>query len=549
MKRLILFLTAIFLVTGVMGGETDVSEQEALDMSVRYYSQVRDITKEDCKAGTPERVSLLGLAEMWLVPVNDSWILVSTDKRTEAILARLTTSEKPDLKSYPPAAQDLIGGYEYDIAYVRDSCKECPIRSSWVNKTQKMISQTQETRSYPSAVEPLLSTAWKQSSNANYPYENCSMVYNKYCPFINNGDSHLCGHAAAGCVAIAVAQIMRYWEWPYAADVPTTNGGSTKVKIFYDWSLMPSTLSNSSTLEEANMTAGFIRDLGFDMHMNYGESSGTLDCHAERAFKHFGYDENTIQFGLKSSTEGWTNIMHSELAAGRPVYYGGYSNFFLTEGHNFVLDGYDSGDLYHVNLGWGPYYNGYYFIDTITVGGSNYSYWQTAIWGIQPAAQYCTGLTVYSVETPKFCITQAGQVTVSGVNISNVTDGRIYSEQSVRLTTGTHITSGCNVQIAIKPIPCEPPIVPHSPSFHATNSEQEENIGGFEISLNHTNEQLEVHSENQIVNIYVYNIDGKLLWGAKSDILSTSTLPNGIYIIRAVADNGDVYQTKILLQR
>jgi len=158
MKRYVFLLIALFFVIGVMG-ETDVSVQEAQEISVSYYSQVRDITKEYCNVGTPERISLLGLAEMWIVPVNDSWILVSTDKRTEAILARFTTQEKPDLKTYPPAAQ-----------------------------------------------------------------------YNKFCPNINTNMQYLCGHAVAGCVAIAVAQIMRYWEWPYAADVPTTIGGSTKVK-------------------------------------------------------------------------------------------------------------------------------------------------------------------------------------------------------------------------------------------------------------------------------------------------------------------------------
>lgn len=557
MKRYVFLLIALFFVIGVMG-ETDVSVQEAQEISVSYYSQVRDITKEYCKVGTPERISLLGLAEMWIVPVNDSWILVSTDKRTEAILARFTTQEKPDFKTYPPAAQDLIGGYEYDIAYVRDSCKECPIRSSWINKTQKMISQSQETRSYPSSVEPLLGNiAWRQLTNESYPYADCSKVYNKFCPNINTNMQYLCGHAVAGCVAIAVAQIMRYWEWPYAADVPTTIGGSTKVKKFYDWSLMPSTLSNSSTMAEVDMTAGFIRDIGYDLDMDYGESSGTTDDDALSTFENFGYDENTLNLRAKWKTAGWTNILHSEIAAGRPVYYSGSSSTLCIGGHAFVLDGYDAYDLYHVNLGWGPidFSNGntgnYFFIDTITTNNDHhYPYCQAAIWGIKPAARYCTGLTINStIETPKFCIAQAGQVTISGVNINNVTDGRIYSEQSVRLTTGTRINSGCSVQIAIKPIPCESPIVPHSPAYHTINQGLEDTADGFDISPNYTIEQLEIQSQNKIVTTYVYSIEGKLLLSTNSDNLSTYTLNNGIYVIRAVAENGDVYQSKILLQR
>jgi len=313
---------------------------------------------------------------------------------------------------------------------------------------------------------------------------------------------------------------------------------------------MPSTLSNSSTMAEVDMTAGFIRDIGYDLDMDYGESSGATDDEALSTFENFGYDENTLYLRAKWKTEGWTNILHSEIAAGRPVYYSGCSNFWGTDGHAFVLDGYDAGDLYHVNLGWGPFYNGYYFIDTITAGGSSFSYWQAAIWGIKPAARYCTGLTINSsVETPKFCIAQAGQVTISGVNINNVTDGRIYSEQSVRLTTGTRINSGCSVQIAIKPIPCESPIVPHSPAYHTINQGLEDTADGFDISPNYTIEQLEIQSQNKIVTTYVYSIEGKLLLSTNSDILSTYTLNNGIYVIRAVAENGDVYQSKILLQR
>ena len=57
--------------------------------------------------------------------------------------------------------------------------------------------------------------------------------------------------------------------------------------------------------------------------------------------------------------------MKSDLAAGRPVIYGGQSyrnddEGTLAGGHAFIFDGYDTMDYFHVNWGWGGSCNGYY---------------------------------------------------------------------------------------------------------------------------------------------------------------------------------------------
>ena len=57
------------------------------------------------------------------------------------------------------------------------------------------------------------------------------------------------------------------------------------------------------------------------------------------------------------TTTDWKNLIKPELNAARPVLYGGSTN---TEGHAFVVDGYDSNDLFHINWGWSGYYNGYF---------------------------------------------------------------------------------------------------------------------------------------------------------------------------------------------
>lgn len=540
MKRHLIFLIVICFARGAIG-QMRVTEEEARDAAMSYYQMVVDDPKGNYFAGKPESFSLLGKAEMWLVPVNDSWVLVSSDKRTEAILAHFMTSEKPDLKSYPPAAQYLISGYEHDIAYVRDNCKDCPIRDSWKETPHNIAQRAMQDLSYPSAVTPLLSTLWKQTGNSSDTIQ-CSKVYNKYCPTINTSEPYFCDHAAAGCVAVAVAQILRYWNWPYAAAIPTTVGGSIVDMHFYDWSLMPDELFNSTSDVKVDAVASLLRDCGYDLGMNYGESSGASDADAKNTFINFGYSNSTITLKYKWNTPGWTNSLHSEIAAGRPVYYAGYEDATLTEGHAFILDGYNAMGLYHVNVGWGPGYNDYYRIDAITVGTSSFSYHQSAIWGIQPNPGYCSPITLVMALGPKFCYAFEGAITLNNVHMSNIVDGRFYSETGIHLKNGTYVTSGSNVQFAIKPIPCQPPI---TPSYAPSN-----NIVTVENTIeNDVSNVVTEYDLASLTDLHIYSMDGKLLWYNKDGDMSTNLLPNGVYIMTAITEGGDVFQSKVIIQR
>lgn len=53
----------------------------------------------------------------------------------------------------------------------------------------------------------------------------------------------------------------------------------------------------------------------------------------------------------------WEDLIYSELAAGRPVLYGGYSD---RGGHAFICDGYDGNGMFHINWGWGGQDDGYF---------------------------------------------------------------------------------------------------------------------------------------------------------------------------------------------
>lgn len=548
MKRHILLIIVICYAMVTMG-EMRVSSEEAKEVVTTYYQHVKQISKGECRIGEPESFTLLGKAEMWLVPVNDSWILVSSDKRTEAILARFSTKEKPDLKSYPRGAQYLISCFEYDIAYARDSCADCPINAQW-KQLHKMISPTQQTKALPSYVEPLLGNlAWNQYGNES-TNPDCNKVYNKYCPAISTINPDMCGHAVVGCVAVAIGQIMRNWEWPYMADIPTTIGGSIREKHFYEWSDMPSYLSNTSPIEHVNMTASFLRDCGYDLNMSYGESSGANNISAFNSFLHFGYDEEMLLYIEKNHTMGWTNKLYSELSANRPVYYTGINSG--DEGHAFVLDGYDSAGLFHVNLGWGIGYNDYYNISSYTF---SFCYSQAAICGIQPDAHsYCDPAIVTSpISNPYWGIVRAGNVTLDGVIMYSNANCRVYSSTEIRLSTGTEIRNGSYAIFSIKEVPCSSfGDAMLSKSSDDTGLEKNSEIAYIEevcsltLSPNPAKDIVRVQSDCDLMSIELYTIDGHCVMRGSQTELYISHLPTGIYFVRVQTTSGRIIQKKIL---
>lgn len=88
---------------------------------------------------------------------------------------------------------------------------------------------------------PLLQTTWGQGCGYNSLLQDCSTPY-------------YCYHAVTGCVATAMAQVMKYHTYPAS----------------YNWSGMPDTYGTTAT-------ATLMRDIGLPsaVNMNYG-CSGSI---------------------------------------------------------------------------------------------------------------------------------------------------------------------------------------------------------------------------------------------------------------------------------
>lgn len=221
-------------------------------------------------------------------------------------------------------------------------------------------------------VAPLVKTKWAQD------YVGGLKVYNYYTP------SNYC----CGCVATALAQVMRYHAYPASAPACTftcyVGPDLTKTRMtmkggVYGWETMPDNPVGYSSQDPWREAVGRIcYDAGVAMRMHYGFSG-----RESGAFTGFAFDPLVNVFGY-ASAKSWIDvdgiqkddlnrIILPNFDAKCPVLLGiertldgAHSN-----GHAIVADGYgyQDGTLYcHLNMGWAGSSDYWYALPEIGTG-------------------------------------------------------------------------------------------------------------------------------------------------------------------------------------
>lgn len=198
----------------------------------------------------------------------------------------------------------------------------------------------------PERVEPLLSDSWHQYG----------APFNNKCPKDKDNLPTM-----AGCVALAMGQVMHYWQWPGKGVGKHTytdslGCGKTLTANFpfheYQWQKMPDHFVRGEyNYVQADEVAKLLLDCGITVDMRYGaESSGAKSIkQCEAMANHFRYNRGVeMLFKDFYSYEETLLMLKTELAEGRPVLISGYS---ATLAHAFVIDGYDEEDRFHIRLG------------------------------------------------------------------------------------------------------------------------------------------------------------------------------------------------------
>lgn len=269
------------------------------------------------------------------------------------------------------AGDDLLPevlGYSFESRFVTDSMPSQ--LSLWLQRCTEWVKEAREAGKpfIPSVleqettpIEPLLGTiGWDQVA-----------PFNALTPKI--GDQH----APVGCVATALAQIMRYTCWPRkgrGAIKYTSSEGQTYYQKFdaeYDWAHMPNQLTTKSPVVERRAVATLMRDVGMAVRMNYKlESSGAYTENALVGLRKYFRYGNQLQYRMQDFTpyHEWVLLCLNELKAKRPVYYAAAA---VGSGHAFVCDGYDGHGRFHFNWGWSGLSNGYFYLTDLAPKAQN----------------------------------------------------------------------------------------------------------------------------------------------------------------------------------
>ena len=306
------------------------------------------------------------------------FLIMSSDKRALPVLA---FSEEHnfnlDTNTFPGSLVDWLKSQDEYILKVRDGVADGSIItvgeelweianienyiSSKTNDKNKTIASKSSCSGPTVTLQygPLTSTTWGQLDG----YNNSAPDYD--CTNTDNG------RTPTGCVATAMAQIMKYHEHPSS----------------YNWSIMPDGKGSDET-------SRLMKDAGDSVNMNWGcKASGALTSDTPSAFK------NTFGYSSAEYTEFNDSTLESELAAGFPVILRGGEKtttwlFFTAyeNGHAWVCDGIRRVSApaqinmgraglqtvcvqswsYYMNWGWGGKDNGWYSYGNWQVDGYSF---------------------------------------------------------------------------------------------------------------------------------------------------------------------------------
>ena len=374
----------------------------------------------------------------------NGFVIVAGDDRVPPILG-YSDRGTFDRKDVPLAMQEWLDGYVRQIQAIATGAAP-EVRSS---------SRT--------AIAPLLNVNWGQG-----------LPYNVLLPHVPGSSN---AHAYVGCVAVAMAQIMSYWQYPARATktIPgyTSYAGRTYQTVMpslppvdFDWESMHNTYyTNDSTSDECLAVATLMRysSSALQSSFNLSATNSYTRKIPTTLIEFFGY-KNSARYVYREtfSTQAWEDLIYGELAAGRPVAYGGNKQ---SAGHAFVCDGYDGEGRFHINWGWAGKSNGYFLLNLLNpsdegigsaAGAYGYVKGQGAGIGLMPAdgndgeaAFSFEDLSIASTNTTRSAASANFSVAVSGkfVNNTNVTsqfrqgwglynmDGELLDVLFIRYTT------------------------------------------------------------------------------------------------------------------
>ena len=401
-------LLLLSLLTTLAAWAQPITEQEAAERALQFIN--KHIPSSHARAMTrgisPKMLEAVKVEaeKIYAFNVNGGgYIIASGDSRTLPVLG-YSASGSIDWTDMPENMRAWLKGYDEAIATLGSSTNF--VDGNPLTADSKQIFPIRLARI---AIEPLITTQWYQAA----PYWNKIPLYEG-----DNPDKHG-KNCMTGCVATAMAQIMKFHEWPKAQtkaipayDQETYYDGKWKMwhfdelpPIIFDWANMidryvvkddvtgEKTVVGTEAQQDAVATLMRYCSQANEMELA-PDFSGATSRSIPRAYYYMNYAPSVQLvdrdfFGI----DEWEKLIYSELSARRPVQYNGIAS---GSGHSFICDGYDGYGMFHINWGWSGENDGYYVLSVLnpyydaSLGRATrlgFCRNQSAVIGIQPPSE------------------------------------------------------------------------------------------------------------------------------------------------------------------
>lgn len=447
MKKHYLFTLFFFLTSLVSYGQIvpiETARQVAKNLYCERASLEKPVAYKDVTFTSELSIQEEAKAMYYVFNVSQDrgFVIVSAEKRTIPVLfysfeGNYVSGNQPENFSY------WLERFKKQITAARQQNiqKNNTIELLWEKYAAISMAPAKDIE----AVSPLVAANWGQ---------DC--FFNAACPSAPGGP---CSHVYAGCVADAMAMVMKTHSWPthgygshsyvHSTSNSFPNNYGTLSANFgnttYNWSSMPNNVYSANSA-----LATLMFHCGVSVNMSYDDQgSGALLTDATNALiKYFIYD---AQYALRSSYSDtdWTLMIKTDLDAGLPVIYGGSDT--QSGGHAFVCDGYQGTGSYssyfHFNWGWSGTSNGYVYLNNIAPSGTSFDFddYQNIVYGIAPNTDVVTPEASFTANKTSLAIN--GLVVFTNSSTNNPMD---YS-WSISPSTGFSYM-GSTSSTAINPI-------------------------------------------------------------------------------------------------
>ena len=582
-KSLIIF--CLLIISGILNAQYQVTQEQAVTAAM---NTIRYNNRSNITSSNVEEVNTLHSGDtvfMYEVVFDTEDIVILSGNTTcSPILGYIlhdnmeTQSILDNYDNIPDGLKNMINEYLEEIKYCFRNNISTGYQSEWQEICEYQPNRAERTVIVP----PLITSKWGQHVSND---GNDTHAYNYYVTESNNNGKS----CYAGCVAVAMGQIMNYWKYP----VHVSNRPEQ-----FDWCNMPDELNTYSDNyeQERNAVARLLRDCGTSVNMIYclnGCESGALDENALEAFKEYGFSNVVIE--EKKIFSGWKQLLKDELDSGRPIYYSGGSE---EEGHAFICDGYDSDNMFHFNWGWNGDCDGWFNVGKLNPGNHDFDKNEKIIRNIYPDANqdYCNfsldlsshydnyySNNYNSYPRPYHNIPQTATILRSVPNSSSYpaswrtipagVTAEYVAHEEIILQDGFVAEELSNFHAYIEPcLSCDDDVVMTSAGDRRYT---DEDIHGKIIyvndnqnisSLSHSNEyhhgiaiypnptdglfNISFNNPEELMKqIMIINHQGGVVYNKENpnnNTIDMNGLSSGLYVIKIISDKGNVYFDKVI---